>query len=104
MERAREKREVARELRPEGLLPTAEPDDGDCVHGCNGGCVYGGSETCTFTCHTLTPREDAIFERLDRRAMELLGEEMIEFAETSLPLTVEAAELVGAEWVEQSRS
>lgn len=29
VERAREKRQMARELRPEGLLPTAEPDDGD---------------------------------------------------------------------------
>lgn len=98
VERGREKRQMARELRPEALLPTAEPDDGDCIHGCNGGCVYGGSERCNFTCHQLTPHEEAVFDRLDRRAMQLLGEEMVEFAETSLPLTVEAAELVGVEW------
>lgn len=34
---------------------------------CNGGCVYGGSERCNFTCHDLTPREEDVFERLDRR-------------------------------------
>ncbi|MGA4989848.1 hypothetical protein [Nonomuraea bangladeshensis] len=88
-------------------IPLDDPDvmqGGECRHGCNGDCVYGGSEACNFTCHTLTSREDAIFEQLDRRAMELLGEEMVEFAERSLPLFVEAAELVGVEWVEQSRS
>ncbi|MEV0231601.1 hypothetical protein [Nonomuraea sp. NPDC050786] len=94
MERAREKRQFARELRPEGLLPTIEQADDDCVHGC----VYAGSERCNFTCHDLTPYEDAAFERLDRRAMELLNEEMAAFAESSLPPTVEATELCGVEW------
>lgn len=68
---------MAHKLRPEGLLPTAEQDDGDCIHGCNGACVYGGSERCNFTCHDLTPREDAVFERMDRRAMALMGEEPV---------------------------
>lgn len=72
-----ERRELARELRPEGLLPTALPADGDCIHGCNGGCVYVGSETCNFTCHDLAPEIEALFERLDRRAMELLGDELV---------------------------
>jgi hypothetical protein len=75
VERTREKRELARELHPEGLLPTAEADDGDCQHGCNGGCVYGGSERCNFTCHDLEPEAERLFERMDRRAMELMGEE-----------------------------
>ena len=51
VERAREKREIARELRPEGLLPTAERDDGHCIHTCHGECLEGGSEACTFACH-----------------------------------------------------
>src|SRR5690606_14469162 len=98
VERGREKRQMARELRPEALLPTAEPDAGDCIHGCNRGCVYGGCQRRTLTCPQITPHQAAQPDRLDRRAMQLLGEEMVEFAETSLPLTVEAAELVGVEW------
>lgn len=70
-----EQRELARELCAEGLLPTAEAGDGDCQHGCNGGCVYGGSERCNFTCHDLEPEAERLFERMDRRAMELMGEE-----------------------------
>lgn len=73
VERAKEKRALARELRPEGLLPIAEADDGDCVHGCNGACVYGGSDVCNFTCHDLPPEIEALFERLDRRATELMS-------------------------------
>lgn len=53
-QRAHEKRTFIRSLHPEGLLPTAEADDGHCVHACHGECMTGGSETCTFACHELT--------------------------------------------------
>jgi hypothetical protein len=51
VERAREKRTFARELRPEELLPSPLDDPTDCGHGCNGECLTGGSESCTFVCH-----------------------------------------------------
>jgi hypothetical protein len=46
-----EQRQVARELRPEGLLPVRWDDPTDCGHGCNGECLTDGSEACTFVCH-----------------------------------------------------
>jgi hypothetical protein len=55
MERAREKRAFARELHPEGLLPSPLDDPTDCGHGCNGECLAGGSESCTFVCHPEGP-------------------------------------------------
>ncbi|MFI6296883.1 hypothetical protein ACIBEJ_35200 [Nonomuraea sp. NPDC050790] len=97
----RERRLWEAETRPGRFLNSLEDEDGDCLHGCNGGCVYGGSEQCTFACHDLTPEIDALFDRLDRRAMEILNEEMIEFAEWSLPLAVEAAELMGVVWEDE---
>jgi hypothetical protein len=51
IERSAEARELARSLRPEGLLPSLLDDPTDCVHGCNGDCLEAGSEVCTFTCH-----------------------------------------------------
>jgi hypothetical protein len=83
VERVRENREMEREA-GEWRFSRAwadwnSPEDSlydldDCVHGCNGQCVYGGSDACNFTCHELTPEIEALFERLDRRAMELMGE------------------------------
>ncbi|WP_157253231.1 hypothetical protein [Nonomuraea typhae] len=98
VERAREKRDFARELLPGRFRDSMRFEDGDCLHGCNGGCVYGGSDVCTFVCHELEPHVEAVFDRLDRRAMEILNEEIIQFAEWSLPLAVEAAELMGVVW------
>lgn len=79
VERTREKRALARELLPERARENMDGEDGDCLHGCNGGCVYGGSERCTFVCHELTPEIEALFDRLDRRAMEIMGEVLVDW-------------------------
>lgn len=60
-------------------LESMNGEDGDCLHGCNGGCVYGGSERCTFVCHELAPEIEALFDRLDRRAMEIMGEVLVDW-------------------------
>ena len=51
-----EQREVARELRLEGLLPTPLDDPTACIHGCHGEClhtVHGdlSEHGCRFWCH-----------------------------------------------------
>lgn len=46
-----ERREMVRELRPDGLLPDPAEDLSDCRHGCNGDCLANGSDVCNFTCH-----------------------------------------------------
>jgi hypothetical protein len=66
-------REVGEALAgPPPFDPLVDPVD--CAHGCNGACVVSGSERCNFTCHEdLTPREIAVFDRLDQRATEVLA-------------------------------
>jgi hypothetical protein len=51
VERVREKRAFARELHPEGGLPSPLDDLTDCAHGCNGDCLTSGSDVCSFVCH-----------------------------------------------------
>ncbi len=50
-----EQRAFARELRPEGLLPTALDDPTACLHDCHGECLttlYGlDGDGCRFWCH-----------------------------------------------------
>ncbi len=54
-----EQRQFARELRPEGLLPTALDDSTACLHDCNGECLttlYGYEPEkggCRFWCHPI---------------------------------------------------
>lgn len=51
-ERAREKRQFARELLPEGELDVATDIWRDCRHGCDGECLTsGGPDACVYTCH-----------------------------------------------------
>lgn len=101
-----EQRELAHELRPEGLLPAPFDDPTDCAHGCNGDCVYSGSDVCNFTCHDdLDQRAHDVFDRMDRLVAERLGEEFLAFSETSLPLTAEACDVINAaDWQGISRA
>ncbi|MEV0584124.1 hypothetical protein [Nonomuraea sp. NPDC050310] len=66
VERAREKRELARELRPERLLPTAEPGGGHCLHGCYGECLDSlwGDDRCSFSCHPDGPVNEEQYRAL----------------------------------------
>lgn len=51
-ERAREKREFARELLPESEIEAPSDVWRDCRHGCDGECLlYGGPRECGYTCH-----------------------------------------------------
>lgn len=49
-EKAREKRELVRELHLEG----ESPKEAQCAHGCTGECASTGSQACNFTCHDAT--------------------------------------------------
>lgn len=40
---------------PDPPIPGEDPSD--CRHGCNGDCLEGGSDVCTFTCHPTTEEQ-----------------------------------------------